>query len=602
MSLSRTLVALLGSTALAVVLVLVVAFGGSTRTEARAEQYAKFTGPGLGFIRVPDDADLDLTGAITLEAWVIISDYEAYGGGNCASIAGKDYFSSYWLGICDGKLVFYSNGMPTEVSGTGTIPLDIWTHVAATYNPGNNTTKLYIDGELDVSTEPQFGFGAPNSNPFRIGADGIGGESPMGALDEVRLWNDALTQGDIQSLMNTTITTPETGLVGVWNMEGDGDDATGNGHDGMATGDIMFTADPTGSATAPATPSPSATPTPSPTPTSSPTNTPNVSETATPTPTPSPTPVDSGTTTVTASPVPGGFVKGDADCDGVLNVQDAMAYLEQAAGLGGFPMICFGSPAAVPRGGGQWFNAGTEVSGYIEIPYDAALNPADHLTIEMVIRPHSYVSQDGSTCPSLIGNGYDEGYGLFLCEGHLKFYWQGNGLNADSVATIPMRTFTHVAVTADATNVKFYINGVLDSEHPGAPLGQSTNPVRIASDFQIDYRPWAAIDEVRIWNVIRSEGDIFNNKDVETTAGMESAGLVAGYRMNGNLDDVTTHHNGVAVGDVELSNNVPPINWVDLNCDGFVDVLDALYLLRNDVILSNLPVSQPCESIGEVQT
>jgi serine protease len=83
-------------------------------------------------------------------------------------------------------------------------------------------------------------------------------------------------------------------------------------------------------------PSPSPTPTPSPTPSSTPTPSPTSSPTPTPAPTPSPTPTHTPTATPTptprGTPEPGG-VKGDVDCNGAVDVVDALRILRYVAGL-----------------------------------------------------------------------------------------------------------------------------------------------------------------------------------------------------------------------------------------------------------------------------
>ena len=59
-----------------------------------------------------------------------------------------------------------------------------------------------------------------------------------GKMDEVRIWNIARTEAEIQASMNTSLTGNEAGLVGYWNFDdGTAKDLTANGNDGEFKGD-----------------------------------------------------------------------------------------------------------------------------------------------------------------------------------------------------------------------------------------------------------------------------------------------------------------------------------------------------------------------------
>jgi len=79
-----------------------------------------------------------------------------------------------------------------------------WQHVAFTIDNANNSV-LYIDGQA-VATSTTFQLGAGTDAHLLIGAtfyqDGTGQDCFNGALDDVYLFNDALTQGQIVTLMD----------------------------------------------------------------------------------------------------------------------------------------------------------------------------------------------------------------------------------------------------------------------------------------------------------------------------------------------------------------------------------------------------------------
>jgi hypothetical protein len=70
---------------------------------------------------------------------------------------------------------------------------------------------------------------------MRIGSDRDWPRSPTGSIDEVRLWNVARTQSQIRASLNRRITAAQPGLVGVWPLDGNGNNIVGP-HDGVSSG------------------------------------------------------------------------------------------------------------------------------------------------------------------------------------------------------------------------------------------------------------------------------------------------------------------------------------------------------------------------------
>lgn len=105
------------------------------------------------------------------------------------------------------KLHFYVNDSLVE---SPTALDTAWHHVVAVYNSGN--AKLYVDGVLkhernDFPTS--INYDTPNAstleNMFQIGnINGNGGSSFNNIIDEMALYNRALTTSEIQSLYNAT--------------------------------------------------------------------------------------------------------------------------------------------------------------------------------------------------------------------------------------------------------------------------------------------------------------------------------------------------------------------------------------------------------------
>jgi len=212
-------------------------------------QYLEFTGPGSGYVEIAHNPALNPTDEITIDLWVNLSSIVATGTAageddNCPSFVGKGFMTAYWFGIsCSTqRLAFYVQGDKPFIDGAGGIPLGEWAHVAVTYDGAD--VRFYINGALDA-TVPVGGPMTTNTAPVRIGNDADWDQSPMGMIDDVRIWDVAASGAEILSLMNQKIDAPTPGLVGAWNFDGAATADVG-GWGGTMSGDVQIsgTAEP----------------------------------------------------------------------------------------------------------------------------------------------------------------------------------------------------------------------------------------------------------------------------------------------------------------------------------------------------------------------
>ncbi|MDP7465451.1 MAG: LamG domain-containing protein, partial [Candidatus Marinimicrobia bacterium] len=93
----------------------------------------------------------------------------------------------------------------------GVITPRAWNHIAVTFD--GTTMRLFVNGEQVHSSQAAAGM-TPISEPVRYI-----GENFQGKIDEVRMWNVARTQDEIQANMNKTLVGNETGLVAYYPMD-----------------------------------------------------------------------------------------------------------------------------------------------------------------------------------------------------------------------------------------------------------------------------------------------------------------------------------------------------------------------------------------------
>lgn len=110
----------------------------------------------------------------------------------------------------------------------------------------------------------------------------------------------------------------------------------------------------------------------------------------------------------------------------------------------------------------------------------------------------------------------------------------GNGLIGTT--TLNDNNWHHVACVVDRanSNIKLYVDGIVEANVTNAFIGTAnittTTPLFIGKERNsIDYLE-SSIDEVRIWNIARSAGDISRSKNCELQG--NETGLIAYYKFN----------------------------------------------------------------------
>lgn len=156
-------------------------------------------------------------------------------------------------------------------------------------------------------------------------------------------------------------------------------------------------------------------------------------------------------------------------------------------------------------------------------------------------------------CSTIAGNDYTKSIWIGVCGTSLRSYLQGTG-SAYTIGTIPVNDWTHIAVTFDAATKEHahYIDGELAGTRVDAgPITASTTEWRIYSDTAWQFSPVGAIDEVRFWNVARTQAQI--RSTITSTINAPAAGLISVYHFDGNYNDsIDAARHGTAVGTVGI--------------------------------------------------
>lgn len=195
-------------------------------------------------LRIPASPGLSFTETLTLESWIKPN---AWGDGP-NYIGTILYKPSIWLFIIDDHptandrsiimQLRHNDGVSHSFAPVGSIVLDEWTHVAASYESTTNQVKMHINGiEQEVShiSPPSGAIRNNSSEGFELGSIPPGTMKFLGVIDEVRIWNQVRSPSEIFHNMSAPLSGDETGLQLYWPMnEGGGDslhDMSGNGHD-----------------------------------------------------------------------------------------------------------------------------------------------------------------------------------------------------------------------------------------------------------------------------------------------------------------------------------------------------------------------------------
>ncbi|UTW60781.1 hypothetical protein KFE98_12090 [bacterium SCSIO 12741] len=518
------------------------------------------------YVDITNGNSLNLTGDMTFEGWIYPTADQGVIAMNGFSISnGNERGWAVAIGASGQggtgntkSLLFASsdnsgnyNAGAAVQSNASTIVLNEWQHIAAVKN--GTLITLYRNGQVlttgNIARDsivytgtPEFYLGqrTPSETSYFAGLF-------EGKMDEVRVWNHARTQSEIQAKLNCELVGNECGLVAYYAFENgyaDGEnagldsvyDGSGNGFVGILKNSALSGG--TSNWTFP---------------TDSLTNECDSQDLV------DPAFVTIGDTTLYL----------DNTGNATLTADDFYTAL-----TGNCPAnmtvtaspLTFNCNSTIDTGnvstGSLEFDGSTN---YVSVPHDASLNPTSEITVEAWIYAHAT-----SGTPKIVGKckngGASNGWSLGLVNGKVgaEYYTTSGNPIQQSSSTISTNTWTHVAMSWKTNGQKkVYINGVLAGSGSATAfnLGTETNAMHIgiAPYNTTQYHFDGEIAEIRVWNVQRSDAQIAADYNDALTG--NETGLVAYYKFNDGTGSSTVLDHSTNSNTGNLTNMDPATDW-----------------------------------------
>jgi hypothetical protein len=168
----------------------------------------KFTGKVDEYIQISEILPIG-SSSNTVALWIKIPRNAA---GRVGNILGcyPDAPNSNWEIHDDGQMrIWWNNGSP-DLYGTTDLRDDEWHHLTFIRDKESGRFRMYIDGKLEKLPGTAGGAELEFTTLHRIGGDNRGANSPwlQAAIDDLVIYNQALTKNEIQTIINQPAISP----------------------------------------------------------------------------------------------------------------------------------------------------------------------------------------------------------------------------------------------------------------------------------------------------------------------------------------------------------------------------------------------------------
>ena len=188
------------------------------------------------YVTVPHNSALEITGNLTIEMWVKPNSLTCSGADPAYALLSKRTANNavpyeFMIG-CNGKLRFHYYGTNIQwpnFESTGTLVVGSWQHVVVTrsFSGTDATVTFYINGVVSGSSVQATGAALPSSQAVWISRDGYNSSytnegTYSGLMDEVAIYNRALTAEEIQQHYQNGLAGQGYEVVPISDSDGDG--------------------------------------------------------------------------------------------------------------------------------------------------------------------------------------------------------------------------------------------------------------------------------------------------------------------------------------------------------------------------------------------
>lgn len=158
------------------------------------------------------NSKLNITSSMTIELW--IKPTRNMGVNGWDRLVHRDWPTGYFFGgkygATNALCVVLSGDQGVALTPNNTVVVGEWQHVAFVFDDVANTVTIYKNGNSVVSNSWTGTITGAANNQLTLSQSS---ESFGGSMDDVRIWNVARSQSQIQNNMNVELNGNEAGLV-----------------------------------------------------------------------------------------------------------------------------------------------------------------------------------------------------------------------------------------------------------------------------------------------------------------------------------------------------------------------------------------------------
>ncbi len=536
---------------------------GATWTTGKAGSALSFDGAN-DYVNMGNPASLQITGAFSIEGWVKLNDpsisSSLFGKGHgLGSSSDYGYFLTYYAPT---NALYFDTYSATTRDALYKQNLSIdknWHHIAVTWDgtTSANGKKLYFDGiQIAQKTSTISSLGSP-SYDFRVGIDSANYRPAHAIIDEVKVYNRAISASEVfaeyyiglDSEMGLDSTPPELSL----------DNPSGALISGTTQTTISLSTDESSTCKYSTTPD---------TAYSSMTNTFATTDS---------TSHSTIVTGLTDDQIYSYYVRCQDKAINA-NLNDFLISFSIAPTSSQNTLIAhwkfdetigtttsdFSENDNTGTISGATWTQGINgnalnfdgINDYVEVQRSTSLDSINsQTTIEVWIK--SPLTTRGTIIEKWLYNPTDDRSYVLTAEtdGTIKLLLSSNGLypsnsgNLSSANKVLPDTWTHIAVTSDGTNMKMYINGVLDPSTATSPSGGI-----YSSGANIHFGAWqyatngktayfkGIMDEVKLYNYAFSASEILANYNADNSSSDTTAPVISAISTS----DITSSTTSIA--------------------------------------------------------